>query len=48
MVKSFTLNGHTAVDYGGGGEQSELCLVGWGNSGQAVLSRDVVEVGLEI
>lgn len=48
MEKCFTMNGYTAVDYGDGGEQSELCLVGWWNSGQAMLSRSITEVGLEI
>lgn len=28
-MKHFTLNGYAVVDYGDGGEQSEICLVGW-------------------
>lgn len=48
VVMLYSLIGYTAVDYGDRGEQPELCLVGWGNTGQAVLFRDGIELGPEI
>lgn len=44
----YSLNGYTAVDYEDGGEQSAFCLIRRGSPGQAMLLRDVIELGLEI